>query len=175
MQAKGEPLTGQKIRDVVTVNGVRVTVEDGTWGLVRASSNKPELVVVVESPVSEARMREMFDGGRWRAAGERGGRSLQSDDLSCASAKGSAGAHNSCVAFLDETSGPSGGGRSKTSDSSSDVRKREPEPEVEGRRGNVAAKPRRRARSWIAAHKLVAALIVIVALAAAAAGGVHGG
>ncbi len=60
MQAKGEALTGQKIRDVVTVNGVRVTVEDGTWGLVRASSNKPELVVVVESPVSEARMREMF-------------------------------------------------------------------------------------------------------------------
>jgi phosphomannomutase/phosphoglucomutase len=35
-------------------------VEDGTWGLVRASSNKPELVVVVESPVSEARMRDMF-------------------------------------------------------------------------------------------------------------------
>jgi phosphomannomutase/phosphoglucomutase len=33
---------------------------DGTWGLVRASSNKPELVVVCESPVSEARMREMF-------------------------------------------------------------------------------------------------------------------
>src|SRR4029078_13362135 len=51
---------GQKIRDLVTVNGVRVTTEDGTWGLVRASSNKPELVVVVESPVSEARMREMF-------------------------------------------------------------------------------------------------------------------
>jgi phosphomannomutase/phosphoglucomutase len=60
MRAKGEALTGQKIADVVTVNGVRVTVEDGTWGLVRASSNKPELVVVVESPVSEARMREMF-------------------------------------------------------------------------------------------------------------------
>ncbi|MGA7196529.1 MAG: phosphomannomutase/phosphoglucomutase [Roseiarcus sp.] len=60
MQAKGERLTGQKIRDVVTVNGVRVTVEDGSWGLVRASSNKPELVIVVESPVSEARMREMF-------------------------------------------------------------------------------------------------------------------
>ncbi len=60
MQAKGEALIGQKIRDIVTVNGVRVTVADGTWGLVRASSNKPELVVVVESPVSEARMREMF-------------------------------------------------------------------------------------------------------------------
>ena len=42
------------------MNGVRVVTDDGTWGLVRASSNKPELVVVVESPVSEARMREMF-------------------------------------------------------------------------------------------------------------------
>lgn len=61
-QAKkgGGKFAGQAIRDLVTVNGVRVTVEDGTWGLVRASSNKPELVVVVESPVSEARMREMF-------------------------------------------------------------------------------------------------------------------
>ncbi len=57
---KGEPVAGQPIRDLVTVNGVRVTVQDGTWGLVRASSNKPELVVVVESPASEARMREMF-------------------------------------------------------------------------------------------------------------------
>jgi phosphomannomutase / phosphoglucomutase len=56
----GEIFCGQKIRDLVTVNGVRVTVEDGTWGLVRASSNKPELVVVIESPASEARMREMF-------------------------------------------------------------------------------------------------------------------
>ncbi|HUZ32502.1 MAG TPA: phosphomannomutase/phosphoglucomutase [Xanthobacteraceae bacterium] len=59
-QKKGDKVAGQPIRDLVTVNGVRVTVEDGTWGLVRASSNKPELVVVVESPVSEARMREMF-------------------------------------------------------------------------------------------------------------------
>ncbi|MBN8534053.1 MAG: phosphomannomutase/phosphoglucomutase [Rhizobiales bacterium] len=60
MQAAGASITGQAIRDVVTVNGVRVTVADGTWGLIRASSNKPELVVVIESPVSEARMREMF-------------------------------------------------------------------------------------------------------------------
>ncbi|HZP77878.1 MAG TPA: phosphomannomutase/phosphoglucomutase [Pseudolabrys sp.] len=57
---KQEKVAGQAIRDLVTVNGVRVTVEDGSWGLVRASSNKPELVVVVESPVSEARMRDMF-------------------------------------------------------------------------------------------------------------------
>ncbi len=60
LQAEGAKVTGQAIRDLVTVNGVRVTTEDGSWGLVRASSNKPELVVVVESPVSEARMREMF-------------------------------------------------------------------------------------------------------------------
>jgi phosphomannomutase/phosphoglucomutase len=59
-QKNGDKVASQAIRDLVTVNGVRVTVEDGTWGLVRASSNKPELVVVVESPVSEARMREMF-------------------------------------------------------------------------------------------------------------------
>jgi phosphomannomutase/phosphoglucomutase len=60
MAKAGGSIAGQKIRDVVTVNGVRVTVEDGTWGLIRASSNKPELVVVIESPVSETRMREMF-------------------------------------------------------------------------------------------------------------------
>jgi phosphomannomutase/phosphoglucomutase len=60
MQKNGEKVAGQAIRDLVTVNGVRVTVVDGSWGLVRASSNKPELVVVVESPVSEQRMHDMF-------------------------------------------------------------------------------------------------------------------
>jgi phosphomannomutase / phosphoglucomutase len=60
-KTKDQHVAGQPIRDLVTVNGVRVTVADGTWGLVRASSNKPELVVVVESPVSEARMRDMFN------------------------------------------------------------------------------------------------------------------
>jgi len=59
-QAKGEKILGSAIKDVVTVNGVRVTLEDGTWGLIRASSNKPSLVVVVESPVSESRMHDMF-------------------------------------------------------------------------------------------------------------------
>jgi phosphomannomutase/phosphoglucomutase len=57
---KGGTLAGQKIRDVITVNGIRIMLEDGTWGLVRASSNKPELVVVVESPVSEENMRVIF-------------------------------------------------------------------------------------------------------------------
>ncbi len=61
MKAAGERFAGQAIADLVTVNGVRVVAEDGTWGLVRASSNKPELVVVVESPVSAGRRREMFE------------------------------------------------------------------------------------------------------------------
>ncbi len=60
MAERGEALAGQKVRDVITVNGIRIVLEDGTWGLVRASSNKPELVVVVESPTSEANMRAIF-------------------------------------------------------------------------------------------------------------------
>jgi phosphomannomutase/phosphoglucomutase len=62
MQQDGAIFAGQKIAELITVNGVRVVAEDGTWGLVRASSNKPELVVVVESPVSSERRREMFEG-----------------------------------------------------------------------------------------------------------------
>jgi phosphomannomutase/phosphoglucomutase len=60
LEARGETILGQKIARIITVNGVRVVLEDGTWGLVRASSNKPSLVVVVESPTSEANMRAMF-------------------------------------------------------------------------------------------------------------------
>ena len=62
MKAKGEAIEGgHAIADLITVNGVRVVAEDGTWGLIRASSNKPEMVVVVESPVSSERRREMFE------------------------------------------------------------------------------------------------------------------
>jgi phosphomannomutase/phosphoglucomutase len=57
---KGGMLAGQRIADVITVNGIRIMLEDGTWGLIRASSNKPELVIVVESPTSEANMRAIF-------------------------------------------------------------------------------------------------------------------
>jgi phosphomannomutase/phosphoglucomutase len=59
-EASGAKIAGQAIRDLVTVNGVMVTLADGTWGLVRASSNKPELVIVVESPVSEENKVAMF-------------------------------------------------------------------------------------------------------------------
>lgn len=60
MYAKGEMIAGHPITDVITVNGIRVVTDDGTWGLVRASSNKPELVVVIESPTSEERLHAMF-------------------------------------------------------------------------------------------------------------------
>lgn len=60
MKEQKQDFAGGPIADLVTVNGVRAVAGDGSWGLVRASSNKPELVVVVESPVSELRMREMF-------------------------------------------------------------------------------------------------------------------
>jgi phosphomannomutase/phosphoglucomutase len=57
---EGGKILGRAIRDVNTVNGARVTLEDGAWVLVRASSNKPELVVVVESMQSEEDMRALF-------------------------------------------------------------------------------------------------------------------
>jgi phosphomannomutase/phosphoglucomutase len=56
----GGKILGRKIVDLITVNGVRVALEDGSWVLVRASSNKPEIVVVVESTRSEDDMRALF-------------------------------------------------------------------------------------------------------------------
>lgn len=61
MKRAGQTVAGERIETLVTVNGVRVGLSDGSWGLVRASSNKPELVVVVESPVSEERKRAVFE------------------------------------------------------------------------------------------------------------------
>ena len=63
MEAAGKKIIGQKIASLVAVNGVRVTVEDGTWGLVRASSNKPELVVVVESSGEPRKSARHVQGG----------------------------------------------------------------------------------------------------------------
>ena len=58
--AAGGSILGRKITEVITVNGVRVHLEDGSWVLVRASSNKPEIVVVVESTQSADDMRALF-------------------------------------------------------------------------------------------------------------------
>ena len=57
----GEPLAGRAIKEVVTVNGARVILDNGSWGLVRASSNTPNLVVVCESSESEDEMRAIFN------------------------------------------------------------------------------------------------------------------
>ena len=57
----GESFAGRAIKEVVTVNGARVILDNGSWGLVRASSNTPNLVVVCESSESEAEMRAIFD------------------------------------------------------------------------------------------------------------------
>jgi len=57
----GETVAGRTIDNVVTVNGARVILDNGSWGLVRASSNTPNLVVVCESSESEAEMRAIFE------------------------------------------------------------------------------------------------------------------
>ena len=54
-------IDNQSITEVLTVNGVRFTLTDGSWGLIRASSNKPSLVVVTESPTSDKRKKIIFD------------------------------------------------------------------------------------------------------------------
>jgi phosphomannomutase/phosphoglucomutase len=51
----------QEITEVLKVNGVRFSFEDGSWGLIRASSNKPSLVIVTESPTSDNRKKKIFD------------------------------------------------------------------------------------------------------------------
>ncbi len=56
----GERFAGRAIKEVVTVNGARVILDNGSWGLVRASSNTPNLVVVCESSESEDEMRAIF-------------------------------------------------------------------------------------------------------------------
>ncbi|OUS22455.1 phosphomannomutase/phosphoglucomutase [Rhodobacterales bacterium 59_46_T64] len=56
----GDTFAGRPIKEVVTVNGARVILDNGSWGLVRASSNTPNLVVVCESSVSDAELRAIF-------------------------------------------------------------------------------------------------------------------
>ncbi|MGR3660888.1 MAG: phosphomannomutase/phosphoglucomutase [Paracoccaceae bacterium] len=59
--AQGGKIAGRSIDRIVTVNGARVILDNGAWGLVRASSNTPNLVVVCESPESADELKEIFD------------------------------------------------------------------------------------------------------------------
>jgi len=58
---KKTKIDDQVVTEILTVNGVRFSFEDGSWGLIRASSNKPSLVVVTESPTSDSRKKKIFD------------------------------------------------------------------------------------------------------------------
>tara|TARA_B100001057_G_scaffold283374_1_gene283749 strand:- start:1937 stop:3391 length:1455 start_codon:yes stop_codon:yes gene_type:complete len=53
-------IDNQEIKEILTVNGIRFSFEDGSWGLIRASSNKPSLVIVTESPTSDDRKIKIF-------------------------------------------------------------------------------------------------------------------
>ena len=48
------------ISEILTINGVRFILENGSWGLIRASSNKPSLVIVTESTQSIDEMKAIF-------------------------------------------------------------------------------------------------------------------
>ena len=61
LKSNNTKVDNQKITDVLTVNGIRFSLEDGSWGLIRASSNKPSLVVVTESPTSDERKKKIFE------------------------------------------------------------------------------------------------------------------
>jgi len=61
IKSKNIKIDNQLIKEIVTVNGVRFVLEDGSWGLIRASSNKPSLVVVTESTSSESGKKKIFN------------------------------------------------------------------------------------------------------------------
>jgi len=60
LKIKKIKIDGLEIEKILSINGVRFTLSDGSWGLIRASSNKPSLVVVTESPKSQYRMKKIF-------------------------------------------------------------------------------------------------------------------
>ena len=60
LKETGQKIDNLEINHILTVNGVRFSLKDSSWGLIRASSNKPSLVIVTESPTSENRMKNIF-------------------------------------------------------------------------------------------------------------------
>ena len=61
LKSNNVQIDDQGISDILTVNGIRFSFKDGSWGLIRASSNKPSLVVVTESPTSDERKKKIFE------------------------------------------------------------------------------------------------------------------
>ncbi len=61
LKSNNVKVDNQEIEDILKVNGIRFSFKDGSWGLIRASSNKPSLVVVTESPKSDERKKKIFE------------------------------------------------------------------------------------------------------------------
>ena len=61
IKSKKVKIDNQTIKEILTVNGIRFSFDDGSWGLIRASSNKPSLVIVTESPTSDERKKKIFE------------------------------------------------------------------------------------------------------------------
>ena len=61
LKLENTKIENQLISEVLTVNGIRFSLEDGSWGLIRASSNKPSLVIVTESPTSDTIKKSIFN------------------------------------------------------------------------------------------------------------------
>jgi len=61
LKSQNIKIDNQNIINILTVNGVRFSLDDGSWGLIRASSNKPSLVIVVESSFSDNRKKKIFE------------------------------------------------------------------------------------------------------------------
>jgi len=61
LKTNNTKIDNQTITNILTINGVRFSLEDGSWGLIRASSNKPSLVVVTESTTSNERKKKIFE------------------------------------------------------------------------------------------------------------------
>jgi phosphomannomutase/phosphoglucomutase len=59
---------GRRIKEIITVNGARFRLEDDSWGLVRASSNKPALAVVAESRTSRDQLYDIVEDIQGRLA-----------------------------------------------------------------------------------------------------------
>jgi phosphomannomutase / phosphoglucomutase len=59
--ADGVKIGGETIKAIVTVNGVRFQLADDSWGLLRASSNKPSLVIVAESRKSRDQLYDIVE------------------------------------------------------------------------------------------------------------------
>ncbi len=61
LKDEGIKIDNQNIIEVLTINGIRFSLEDGSWGLIRASSNKPSLVIVAESTKSDEKKKKIFE------------------------------------------------------------------------------------------------------------------